>query len=89
MKDNNEIGRDNYKEVVRSFGRNANGYENYSHSLNLWEINCSNRKTRLLSYSDYNLSGEILDTYDTSGPWVNLIPDSVGYSVAETVCHFK
>jgi len=56
-------------EMVKKFGKH---YENLSYSLELWEINCAEKKQRLLSITAYSEEGNILYT-DQAGsrppPW--------------------
>ena len=56
-------------EMVKEFGKH---YENLSYSLELWEINCAEKKQRLLSITAYSEEGNILYT-DQAGsrppPW--------------------
>jgi hypothetical protein len=64
------------------------GYEFYSNSLTLYEINCKARKTRVISGVDYDINGEILWSIDIEVPeaWKNIIPDSQGDSMFSKIC---
>ena len=56
-------------EMLIKFGKH---YENLSYSQELWEINCAERKDRLLSITAYTVTGNILYTNQAGNrlpPW--------------------
>jgi hypothetical protein len=63
------------------------GYSSFSHSLSLWEINCKNKTTRILSYFDYDKKGIVLDSrgYDNL-EMIPIIPGSFDERCYEAVC---
>jgi len=73
-------------EMVKEFGKH---YENLSYSLELWEMNCAEKKHRLLSTTAYSVEGNILYT-DQAGnrppPWKIISRKSVGESLYKTLC---
>jgi len=73
-------------EMLKKFGKH---YENLSYSLELWEINCPERKHRLLSITAYSVEGNILYT-DQAGsrppPWKIIPPESVEESLYKALC---
>ena len=72
--------------VVREFGKY---YANLSYSLELWEINCDEKKHRVLSVTEYSTEGRILHTNPSEShplPWINIFPGSIGESLYRAVC---
>lgn len=73
-------------EMLIKFGKH---YENLSYSLELREINCAEKKDRLLSITAYTAEGNILYT-DQAGshppPWKVISRESVGESLYKALC---
>ena len=73
-------------EMVKKFGRH---YENLNYSEELWEINCAEKKDRLLSIAAYSVEGNILYT-DQAGsrlpPWKVISPKSIEESLYKALC---
>ena len=73
-------------EMLIKFGKH---YENLSYSLELWEINCAEKKDRLLSITAYTAEGNILYT-DQAGsrppPWKVISRESVEESLYKALC---
>jgi hypothetical protein len=73
-------------EMVKEFGKH---YENLSYSLELWEINCAEKKHRLLSTTAYSVEGNILYTNQAgshSPPWKIISRESVEESLYKALC---
>ena len=73
-------------EMVRKFGKH---YEDLSYSLELLEINCAEKKHRLLSITAYSVKGNILYA-DQAGsrlpPWKIISRGSVEESLYGALC---
>jgi len=73
-------------EMVKKFGKH---YGNLSYSLVLLEINCAEKKHRLLSVTAYSVEGNILYT-DQAGsrlpPWKIISRKSVEESLYRALC---
>ena len=73
-------------EMVKEFGKH---YENLSYSLELWEINCAEKKHRLLSTTAYSVEGNILYTNQAGSrppPWKIISRESVEESLYKALC---
>jgi len=73
-------------ETVKKFGKH---YENLSYSLELWEINCAEKKHRLLSITLYSVEGNILYTNQAGSrppPWKIILRESVEESLYKAIC---
>ncbi len=72
--------------VVKEFGKH---YADLSYSLELLEINCPEKKERLLSITEYSEEGKILYANSVQGrlPAWKIIPDkSVDESLYKAIC---
>ena len=72
--------------MVKKFGEH---YENLSYSLELWEINCAEKKHRLLSITAYSVEGNILYTNQAGSrppPWKIISRESVEESLYKALC---
>jgi hypothetical protein len=73
-------------EMVINYGKH---YKDLSYSLELWEINCAEKKHRLLSNTAYSVEGNILYT-DQAGsrlpPWKSISRGSVDESLYKALC---
>jgi hypothetical protein len=72
--------------IVKEFGKH---YADLSYSLELWEINCAEKKDRILSITEYSVEGKILYANSAKGrpPAWKIIPrESVDESLYKAVC---
>jgi len=72
--------------IVAKFGKH---YADLSYSLELWEINCTEKKNRILSITEYSTEGKILyaDSAEEKPPaWKIITRQSVDESLYKTVC---
>lgn len=79
-----------YKEkgingIVKKFGKH---YADLCYSLELWEIDCGEKKERILSITEYSAEGKILYASSAGGrPTWKMIPrQSVDESLYKAVC---
>jgi hypothetical protein len=83
-------GRKIYIQQRADKGLSTKSYETLNHILDLWEINCLKRESRLMATSDRSTDGTILDSANfqrqpTEG-WSPISPDSLGEILYKTVC---
>jgi hypothetical protein len=71
--------------IVNKFGKH---YADLCYSLELWEINCGEKKERILSITEYSAEGKILYASSAEGrPTWKIIPrQSVDESLYKAVC---
>jgi len=73
-------------EMIRRFGKH---YTNLNYLLELWDINCAEKKGRLLSIAAHAAEGNILYT-DQAGsrlpPWKIIPRESVEESLYKALC---
>jgi hypothetical protein len=70
-------------ECVKYLGKE---YENVSYLLLLEEINCAEKKMRLLSVSYYDNNGVTITSNDSPQEWRFINPDSLNESLHKKVC---
>jgi hypothetical protein len=61
------------------------GYENFSHSLSLYEIDCNSENMEIISFVDYDNEGKVLSTFSISKEEVNMEPVAPG-SIMDALC---
>jgi hypothetical protein len=88
-------GRNMYIQQLDKYGwetKKSEPYEELSYSLNLIEVNCATRETRLMLVSNYSPS-HVLDSVDTKQlpleRWEPFADESVGELLYKTVCALK
>ena len=72
--------------IVTKFGKH---YADLSYSLELFEINCTEKKERILSITEYSVDGKILFANSVQGRlpgWKKIPRESVDESLYKTVC---
>jgi hypothetical protein len=72
--------------IVTKFGKH---YAHLSYSLELWEVNCTERKDRILSITEYSSEGKILyadSAEEKLPPWKIIARQSVDESLYKAVC---
>ena len=77
-----------YKEkgVLGWVGKGGKKYENLSHSNDLWEINCVEKKVRNMSVTFYDNRGDIIDSSNSPSEWSFIVPESGGDLLYKEVC---
>jgi len=71
-------------DMVRRLGKK---YENVSHLINLWEINCLEKKNRQLMVTSYDNKGGVIDSEtNPSAEWDFIISESLGDELYKEVC---
>jgi hypothetical protein len=67
------------------------GYEKFSHSLMLFEINCSTMTTRTMTLTDYSNDGKTLfsNEFGENSSWITIRPESNGEELYQQVCKQK
>jgi hypothetical protein len=72
--------------IVTKFGKH---YAHLSYSLELWEVNCAEKKDRILSITEYSSEGKILyadSAEEKLPPWKIIPRQSVDESLYKAVC---
>lgn len=71
--------------IVKKFGQH---YADLCYSLELWEINCGEKRERILSITEYSVEGKILYASSAEGkPAWKMIPrQSLDESLYKAVC---
>jgi hypothetical protein len=72
--------------IIEKYGKY---YEDLSYSLELFEINCTEKRERILSITEYSVDGKILYVNSVQGhlpAWKRIPRGSVDESLYKTVC---
>lgn len=95
---NGEDGYGEYKKTYRYawLKKLNNGNVKPVNNQKVWYIlyydkyDCTNRKTALQAAYDYNLKGEVIDSYISPiDSWLDVIPDTIGEIAFNAVCSYK
>ncbi|MBF0328203.1 MAG: hypothetical protein HQL10_03535 [Nitrospirae bacterium] len=82
-----KIGIDDKIKLLQRFGGNTKGYEQFSHSVSLFEINCSQRKSRVVSVTDYDKNGKSLESVTVPDfPWDAIGKGTIMDNLTTVVC---
>lgn len=82
-----KIGIDDKIKLLQKFGGNTKGYEQFSHSVSLFEINCSQRKSRVVSVTDYDKNGKSLESVTVPDfPWDSIGKGTIMDNLSTVVC---
>jgi hypothetical protein len=74
------------KGVLDKVGKFGKEYENLSHTIFLWEINCSEKKDRGLSLTHYDHKGSAIHSIRSPSEWSFITPESIGEIMYKEVC---
>ncbi len=72
-----DIGRDKMMMINNNVGNSNEGWEKLSHTITLSEIDCQNKRERLLSYNTLDSKGKILEFSNYNSTWENIFPNSI------------
>jgi len=63
------------------------GYENFSHTMALFKIDCSLEKTSTETFSNYDNKENVLESYTFSTEsWSAIVPESIIYLLYKQIC---
>ena len=83
-------GIDEKIKLLKKFGGETMGYENYSYTLNLFELDCENKKNRILSVKDYDKKGNGLQTVTIENySWDYIAPGTIIDNLFKEICPKK
>jgi len=63
------------------------GYENFSHTMALFKIDCSLEKTSTETFTNFDNKGNVLESYTFSTEsWSAIVPESIIYLLYKQIC---
>lgn len=80
------------KGIIYMVGELGKKYENLSHSITLWQIDCANQNFRFLSLTHYSreekviYSRRLLYASERAGEWSPIIKGTMGERLYKAVC---
>lgn len=78
-----------YIEEHKKKYQKTEGYENYSHSLVAWEIDCDSASLGVISHIDYDDKGNVLYSYHEDEKLIKMepaVPGSLGDALYKIIC---
>ena len=70
-------------DMVNRFGEE---FKNCDHIKKLYEIDCTEKRIRILSSAAYSRAGEVIISDDSPSKWISIMPKSEGEALHKTVC---
>jgi hypothetical protein len=88
---NKNIFSDEYKkeiiQILGKHGKSIKGWNELSHDMDLFEMDCKKNKYRILSSALYNTYGdELYSTSEEKPKWNNITPSSEMELFQKTIC---
>lgn len=81
---------DEYVKELNSRGLQTKGYENFSHALNMFELDCNAEQIATVSEIIYDQKGNTLLSYTVESVKIEpIVPDSIGDALYKAVCKGK
>ena len=77
------------ESVTKKMMKYGSKYEGLKSSMTLWEINCTEKKARIISTGDYSHDGKVISkTKDGAEPWPwdSYPPGSLGGLLIQAIC---
>lgn len=74
------------KGIINWVGQLGKDYENLSHIKAWHEVDCVEKKQRVLSLTFYDKEGKVIWDYGKTGEWNSIIPESIAESLYKEVC---
>jgi len=75
-----------YSGVIEKVKELGKKYENINQTTVLDEINCSEKKWRMLSLNHYSKEGKIISSVSQEGQWDYIVPNSRVGALYKAVC---
>lgn len=74
------------KGIIDMVNHLGEKYKDCDHIKKLYEVDCAEKKFRILSSDAYSKAGEIIISDDYPSEWKSIIPKSEGEALHKTVC---
>jgi len=77
------------ESVTRKMMKYGSKYEGLKNSMTLWEIDCAEKKARLVSTADYSHDGRVVSKTKEGAepwPWGSYPPESLGDRLIQAIC---
>jgi len=75
------------KSINREIEKLGSSYKNLSYRINLWEINCSEKKVAFLQTTTYSKNGTIIKSIKLDKiTWMSIVPDTMGEDLYKALC---
>ena len=77
------------ESVTKKMMKYGSKYESLKSSVTLWEINCTEKKARIISTGDYSHDGKVISKTKEGAepwPWNSYPPGSLGGLLIQAIC---
>jgi hypothetical protein len=75
------------KNINREIEKLGSSHKDFSYRINLWEMNCSEKKVAFLQITTYTKNGSVIKSIklDTI-TWMSIVPDTMGEDLYKALC---
>jgi hypothetical protein len=75
------------KSKNREISRLGSSYKDLNYRINLWEMNCSEKKVAFLQITTYTKNGAVINSIKVdSVTWASIVPDTMGEDLYKSLC---
>jgi hypothetical protein len=82
----NQKAKDLITQIQKNAGRSIKGYEDIASQEFSYEINCSKKRIRIMSFEDFDDKGSILNSYNVALEWIDIAPKTVFETLSKIAC---
>jgi hypothetical protein len=79
------VGREEYIQKMRHTGMSDIEWDKFSHTLILYEIDCKNRRSQIVSDIEYKTDGSVLLSRSSDEPNWTFIPPDTGVDILQKI----
>ena len=75
------------KSINREIEKLGSSHKDFSYRINLWEMNCSEKKVAFLQTTTYSKNGTIIKSIKFDKiTWMSIVPDTMGEDLYKALC---
>ena len=75
------------KNINREIEKLGSSHKDFSYRINLWEMNCSEKKVAFLQITTYTKNGTVIKSIKLDKiTWMSIVPDTMGEDLYKALC---
>src|SRR4030042_1766904 len=75
------------KSINREIEKLGSSHKDFSYRINLWEMNCSEKKVAFLQITTYTKNGTVIKSIKLDKiTWMSIVPDTMGEDLYKALC---
>lgn len=85
-----EFSYDKVVENLKSRWFDNEKFNNYSHELSNFEIDCAKNRMNITQRVYFDKEGKVIESYKQEKPiWLEVLPESIGEAIVKEICKLK